>query len=292
MKLPLLDYIRPATLSDAIAALGAHDGDAKVISGGQSLMPMLAFRLTSPKLLVDIGRLPGLDQIVVSEEGIDLGALVTWRAIERDKRLADVHPLLVAAIAHVAHYQIRNRGTVGGSLAHADPAAELPGIAVTCDATLTLVGPNGSRSLRADAFILGGLDTALAPDELVVNLRLPPWRSGRCWAFEEFARRRGDFALAGVAVFYDLDPYGNVYNAHVGVIGVDDRPARLTAVETLLDGRRLDTRLITMAADLARDAVNPSDDIHAEAAYRRDLVGVLVERALARAGNIPLTEAA
>jgi carbon-monoxide dehydrogenase medium subunit len=292
MKLPLLDYIRPATLSDAIAALGAHDGDAKVISGGQSLMPMLAFRLTSPKLLVDIGRLPGLDQIVVSEEGIDLGALVTWRAIERDKRLADVHPLLVAAIAHVAHYQIRNRGTVGGSLAHADPAAELPGIAVTCDATLTLVGPNGSRSLRADAFILGGLDTALAPDELVVNLRLPPWRSGRCWAFEEFARRRGDFALAGVAVFYDLDPYGNVYNAHVGVIGVDDRPARLTAVETLLDGQRLDTRLITMAADLARDAVNPSDDIHAEAAYRRDLVGVLVERALARAGNIPLTEAA
>ncbi|WP_295852212.1 xanthine dehydrogenase family protein subunit M [Tardiphaga sp.] len=292
MKLPLLDYIRPATLSDAIAALGAHDGDAKVISGGQSLMPMLAFRLTSPKLLVDIGRLPGLDQIVVSEEGIDLGALVTWRAIERDKRLADVHPLLVAAIAHVAHYQIRNRGTVGGSLAHADPAAELPGIAVTCDATLTLVGPNGSRSLRADAFILGGLDTALAPDELVVNLRLPPWRSGRCWAFEEFARRRGDFALAGVAVFYDLDAYGNVYNAHVGVIGVDHRPARLTAVETLLDGQRLDTRLITMAADLARDAVNPSDDIHAEAAYRRDLVGVLVERALARAGNIPLTEAA
>ena len=292
MKLPLLDYIRPATLSDAIAALGAHDGDAKVISGGQSLMPMLAFRLTSPKLLVDIGRLPGLDQIVVSEEGIDLGALVTWRAIERDKRLADVHPLLVAAIAHVAHYQIRNRGTVGGSLAHADPAAELPGIAVTCDATLTLVGPNGSRSLRADAFILGGLDTALAPDELVVNLRLPPWRSGRCWAFEEFARRRGDFALAGVAVFYDLDPYGNVYNAHVGVIGVDHRPARLTTVETLLDGQRLDTRLITMAADLARDAVNPSDDIHAEAAYRRDLVGVLVERALARAGNIPLTEAA
>ncbi|MBC7576850.1 MAG: xanthine dehydrogenase family protein subunit M [Tardiphaga sp.] len=292
MKLPLLDYIRPATLSDAIAALGAHDGDAKVISGGQSLMPMLAFRLTSPKLLVDIGRLPGLDQIVVSEEGIDLGALVTWRAIERDKRLADVHPLLVAAIAHVAHYQIRNRGTVGGSLAHADPAAELPGIAVTCDATLTLVGPNGSRSLRADAFILGGLDTALAPDELVVNLRLPPWRSGRCWAFEEFARRRGDFALAGVAVFYDLDAYGNVYNAHVGVIGVDHRPARLTAVETLLDGQRLDTRLITMAADLARDAVNPSDDIHAEAAYRRDLVGVLVERALARAGNIPLTAAA
>jgi carbon-monoxide dehydrogenase medium subunit len=292
MKLPLLDYMRPATLGDAIAALGAHNGDAKVIAGGQSLMPMLAFRLTSPKLLVDIGRLPGLNQIMVSEEGIDLGALVTWRDIERDKRLAEAHPLLAAAIAHVAHYQIRSRGTVGGSLAHADPAAELPGIAVTCDATLTLVGPNGSRSLRADEFILGGLDTALAPGELVVNLRLPPWGPGRCWAFEEFARRRGDFALAGVAVFYDLDSHGQVYNAHVGVIGVDDRPARLTAVEAMLDGQRLDAGLIATVADLARDAVNPSDDIHAEAAYRRDLVGVLVERALARAGNILLTEAA
>jgi carbon-monoxide dehydrogenase medium subunit len=292
MKLPLVDYIRPATLSDAIAALGAHDGDAKVIAGGQSLMPMLAFRLTAPKLLVDIGRLPGLNQIVVSEEGVDLGALVTWRDIERDKRLAEAHPLLAAAIAHVAHYQVRNRGTVGGSLAHADPAAELPGIAVTCDATLTLVGPSGSRSLRADQFILGGLDTALAPDELVVNLRLPLWQPGRCWAFEEFARRRGDFALAGVALFYDLDAHGRVHNTHVGVIGVDDRPARLTAVEALLDGQRLDAGLIARAAELARDAVHPSDDIHAEAAYRRDLLGVLLERALARAGNIMLTAAA
>ena len=292
MKLPLLDYICPATLTDAIAALSMHVGDAKVIAGGQSLMPMLAFRLTSPRLLVDIGRLPGLNQIVVSDESINLGALVTWRDIERDKRLAEAHPLLAAAIAHVAHYQIRNRGTVGGSLAHADPAAELPGIAITCDATLTLVGPNGSRSLRADAFILGGLDTALAPDEIVVNLRLPPWRVGRCWAFEEFARRRGDFALAGVAVFYDLDDHGNSRNTHIGVIGVDDRPVRLTAVEALLDGRPLDVGLIARAADLARDAVNPSDDIHAEAAYRRDLVGVLLERALARAGNILLKEAA
>jgi carbon-monoxide dehydrogenase medium subunit len=290
MKLPLLDYMRPATLSDAIAMLGAHNGDAKVIAGGQSLMPMLAFRLTSPKLLVDIGRLPDLNQIVVSEEGVDLGALVTWRDIERDKRLDEAHPLLAAAIAHVAHYQIRNRGTVGGSLAHADPAAELPGIAVTCDATLTLAGPNGTRLLRADEFILGGLDTALAPDELVVNLRLPPWKPGRCWAFEEFARRRGDFALAGVAVFYDLDGRSNT--AHVGVIGADDRPARLTAVEALLDGQRLDASLIAKAAELARGAVNPADDIHAEAAYRRDLVGVLVERALARAGDILLTEAA
>jgi carbon-monoxide dehydrogenase medium subunit len=292
MKLSPIDYVCPASLNDAIAVLSAHEGNAKIIAGGQSLMPMLAFRLVSPALLVDIGRLPGLDEILISEQGVDLGALVTWRDIERDQRLAQAHPMLAAAIAHVAHYQVRNRGTVGGSLAHADPAAELPGIAVTCDATLTLVGPNGTRFLRADEFILGGLDTDLAADELITNVRLPPWRPGRCWAFEEFARRRGDFALAGVAVFYDLDQRGFTHNAHIGVIGVDNRPARLTAVEALINGERLDAGLIAKAADVACEVVHPADDIHAEAAYRGDLVGVLLERALARAGNIILTESA
>lgn len=292
MKLPALDYTRPATLSEAIAALGAHEGHAKVIAGGQSLMPMLAFRLASPELLVDIGRLPGLDRIAISDQGVDLGALVTWRDIERDPRLRQAHPLLAAAIAHVAHYQIRNRGTVGGSLAHADPAAEMLGIAITCDGIVAIVGSNGTREVAAQEFCLGGLSTVLEHDEIVTNVRLPHWPEPRCWAFEEFARRRGDFALAGVAVFYDPDRDGVTRNAHVGVIGVEDRPARLAAVEALLDGRRLDPGLIRKAADLARECVNPSDDIHAEAAYRRDLVGVLLERALARAGHIVLTEAA
>ncbi|UGV25299.1 xanthine dehydrogenase family protein subunit M [Rhodopseudomonas boonkerdii] len=292
MKLPSLDYARPATLNEAIAILAAQGGDAKAIAGGQSLMPMLAFRLAAPKLLVDIGRLPGLNRIDVSEDGVDLGALVTWRMIERDARLAQAHPLLAAAIAHVAHYQVRNRGTVGGSLAHADPAAEMPGIAVTCDALLTVVGLNGMRIVPAAAFFRGGLETVLAPDELIVNVRLPPWRRARRWGFAEFGRRRGDFAMAGVAVYYDLDVQGDIGDAHVGVIGVADRPVRLKDVEGILNGQRPSVDLIRQAADVARGAVDPSDDIHAEGAYRRELVGVLLERVLATAGNIKIPEAA
>ena len=292
MKLPPLDYVCPATLAEAIAVLSAHGDTAKVIAGGQSLMPMLAFRLASPTLLVDIGRLPGLNRIEISEEGVELGALVTWRDIERDARLAQAHPLLAAAIAHVAHYQIRNRGTVGGSLAHADPAAEMPGIAITCDAVVIIAGPEGTRTVPADQFVLGGLSTILDHDEIVTGVRLPAWPKPRRWAFEEFARRRGDFALAGVAVFYDRDAQGLIRNAHVGVIGVADRPLRLTVVEALLDGQHLTADLVFAAAERARASVDPSDDIHAEAAYRRDLVGVLLERALARAGDLTLAEAA
>ena len=292
MKLPSLDYTCPATLTEAIAALAGHDGEAKVIAGGQSLMPMLAFRLAAPTLLVDIGRLPGLDRIDISQDGVDLGALVTWRMIERDARLAQAHPLLASAIAHVAHYQVRNRGTVGGSLAHADPAAELPGIAVTCDAVLTIAGPNGTRIVPAATFFRGGLETVLAPDELIVSLRLPPWRRGRRWGFAEFARRRGDFAMAGVAAYYNLDAQGGICDAHVGVIGVADRPMRLKDVEHALNGQRPDAAMIRQAADIARGAVDPPDDIHAEGAYRRDLVGVLLERVLASAGDIDMPEAA
>jgi carbon-monoxide dehydrogenase medium subunit len=292
MKLPPLDYIRPATLSEAIAALAAHDGEAKAIAGGQSLMPMLAFRLAAPKLLVDIGRLPDLDRVDISEDGVSLGALVTWRMIERDARLAQAHPLLVAAIAHVAHYQVRNRGTVGGSLAHADPAAEMPGIAVTCEAMLTIAGANGTRIVPAATFFCGGLETVLTPDELIVSLRLPPWRRGRPWGFAEFARRRGDFAMAGVAAYYDLGAGGEICDAHVGVIGVADRPVRLKGVENVLNGRLPSIELIRQAADAARGTVDPEDDIHAESAYRRELVGVLLERVLATAGDIDMPEAA
>ncbi|MGM4904318.1 FAD binding domain-containing protein [Tardiphaga sp. 866_E4_N2_1] len=292
MKLPPLDYICPATLTEAIAALAVHGGNAKVIAGGQSLMPMLAFRLAAPSVLVDIGRLPDLKSISISAEGIDIGALVTWRDIERDVRLAQAHPLFAAAIAHVAHYQVRNRGTVGGSMAHADPAAEMPGIAVTCDATLTIIGSNGTRIVSADEFITGGLSTVLEADEILTSIRLPLWKKARRWAFEEFARRRGDFALAGVAAFFDIDAQGLAYNAHIGVIGVADRPMRLPGVEAILDGRRINADVILQAAAVARDAVDPADDIHAEAAYRRDLLGVLLERALARAANITLPEAA
>jgi carbon-monoxide dehydrogenase medium subunit len=283
MKAPPFDYACPATLAEAVALLAASDGAAKPIAGGQSLMPVLAFRLAAPTLLVDLRKLPGLDRIEVGADGVRLGAKVRWADIEKDARLRTAHPLLAAAIGHVAHYQIRNRGTVGGSLAHADPAAELPGIAVACDAEITIVGAAGTRTMKAAEFFLGALTTALGPDELITGLRLPPWPANRRWGFEELARRRGDFALAGVALYYDVDGAGRAVDAHIGVIGAGDRPHRLPRAEAALDGRVVDAAAIAAAAEAAGASVDPPEDIHASAAYRRALVATLVERALARA---------
>ena len=280
MKLPAFEYACPATLSEAVALLASHDGDAKAIAGGQSLVPMLAFRVASPSLLVDLRKLPGLDQIKITEAGVSLGALVRWRDIEDDARLRRAHPLLAAAIKHVAHYQIRNRGTVGGSVAHADPAAEMPGVVVTCEAAIAVTGKSGARVIPADSFFQGALTTALAPDEIITEIRFPAWPAGRRFGFEEFALRRGDFALAAAAVFYDQDAGGRAANAHVGVIGVGDRPVRLATVEAALNGARVDAAVIARAAAAASAAVDPQDDIHASAAYRRSLVGTMVERAL------------
>jgi carbon-monoxide dehydrogenase medium subunit len=285
MKLPSFAYACPATLSEAVALLAAHDGEAKPLAGGQSLMPMMAFRVALPSLLVDLRKIPELKQIQISDDGVRLGAMARWRDIEDDVRLARAHPLLVAAVAHVAHYQIRNRGTVGGSVAHADPAAEMPGIAITCEAEITAVGKDGSRVLKAVDFFRGALTTALEPDEIITEIRLPPWRVGRRFAFQEFAQRRGDFAMSGVALYYDPDADGRVGNAHVGVIGVGDRPQRLATVEAVLNGCTINDATLAAAAKAASAAVDPHDDIHASAAYRRSLTGTLVERALRSAAR-------
>jgi aerobic carbon-monoxide dehydrogenase medium subunit len=283
MKLPPFEYACPTTLPEAVQLLASRDGDAKAIAGGQSLVPMLAFRLAQPALLVDLRKLNDLRGIRISEKGVTLGAMVRWREIEDDRRLDTAHPLLKAAIAHVAHYQIRNRGTVGGSIAHADPAAEMPGIAMTCDAEIAVVGKAGARVFQAADFFQGALTTALTPDEIIVEVRLPAWPKGRRWGFQEFARRRGDFAMAAAAVFYDQDAGGKAVNAHVGVIGVADRPRRLPSVEAALNGQVIDEATIAKAEAATHAAVDPQDDIHASAAYRRALVGTMVERALKHA---------
>src|ERR1051325_1931391 len=212
MKPAPFDYQAPATLREAISLLSLNP-EAAVIAGGQSLMPVLAFRLATPSLLVDLRRIRELDYIGVGEDGVRLGALVRWRAVEDDQRLVAAHPLLREAVAHVAHYQIRNRGTVGGSLAHADPAAELPGVAVTCEGEIALVGSVGSRTVAADEFFTGPLSTLRRPDEIISELHLPSWPADRRWAFLKFARREGDFALAGILLFYDRDDSGAVGNA-------------------------------------------------------------------------------
>jgi aerobic carbon-monoxide dehydrogenase medium subunit len=279
MKLAAFDYASPATIEEVIALLASRSGTAKIISGGQSLVPMLAFRLASPELLVDLKQLQGLNRIDIFEDGVRLGAKVRWREIERNERLKGAHPLLVEAIRHVAHYQIRNRGTVGGSLAHADPAAEMPGIAITCEAELMIVGPKGKRIDKASDFFKGPLTTSLAPDEILTEIKLPPWLAGRRWAFLEFALRRGDFAIAGVALHYDLVD-GKIADVHIGAIGVGDRPLRLHAAEVVLNGQRLNEVAIEDAAKAAGESVDPPSDIHAPAEYRRALLTTLLARAL------------
>jgi aerobic carbon-monoxide dehydrogenase medium subunit len=280
MKLPPFDYACPTSISEAVALLAAHDGEAKPLAGGQSLVPMMAFRVAAPALLVDLRKLAELRQIKIADDGVTLGAMVRWREILDDARLRTAHPLLVAAVEHVAHYQIRNRGTVGGSVAHADPAAEMPGIAVTCEAKIAVVGSAGERVIAAADFFEGPLITALKPDEIITQIRLPAWPAKRRFGFQEFARRRGDFAMAAAAVFYDEDGGKKARNAHVGAIGVADRPLRLTAAEKVLEGNAIDEATIAKAEQAASDAVDPHDDIHASGAYRKALVGVMVERAL------------
>jgi carbon-monoxide dehydrogenase medium subunit len=285
MKPAPFDYQRAHSVEHAVALLAQHAGTAKVLAGGQSLMPILAFRMASPSVLIDIGRVPGLNTITIDGDGVRLDALVRWCDIERDERLANAHPLLAAAIAHVAHFQVRNRGTVGGSLAHADPAAEMPGIAVACDGVIEIAGPNGLRSVAAKDFFVGVLSTALAEDEIIVALQLPAWPAARRWSFHEFARRRGDFAIAGVAVHFDRDAEGRALNPHIGMIGVADRPLRVEAAEKVLAGHAINAGTIAAACAAARENLSPPSDLHASAAYRAALAETLLERVLVEAAS-------
>lgn len=288
MKPPRFEYAAPASVAEAVALLAARGAGARPIAGGQSLMPLLAFRLAAPEILVDLKRVPGLDKIDIGASGVTLGAKVRWVDIENDKRLSAAHPLLAEAITHVAHYQIRNRGTVGGSIAHADPAAEMPGIAVACDAEIVAAGPKGERRIKAGEFFLGPLQTTLGADEIITAIHLPAWPTtsanmARRWGFLEFSRRRGDFAMAGVAVYWDPDASGKAANAHIGVIGMGDKPSRLAKAEAALNGKAVDAATIEAVAKAASAEVDPSGDIHAGPEYRRALVGTLLERALKKA---------
>ncbi len=285
MKLPAFEYLAPSTPAEVVQLLASHPGEAKVISGGQSLLPIMAFRLAQPSLLIDLRNLKGLDQITIDKTGVVLGARTRWRDVEDDERLTTAHPLLAEAVSHVAHYQIRNRGTVGGSLAHADPASELPCVAATCEAELRLLGPGGERRVKAAQFFLGPLTTALAEDEIILDLRLPAWPSGRRWTFSEFARRPGDFALAGVAVFYDLDAQQRACNTHIGVLGACHYSKRLPLAERALDGKPVNAETAQSVARIASEEADPTGDFHASVQYRKALVATLLERALADAAG-------
>ena len=287
MKFPPLSYLAPRSLDEAIALLQKHGEDAKLLSGGQSLMPMLAFRLASCSILVDLKLVPGLDTITVTDRGVELGARVRWRDIEHDARLPTAHPLLSTAVKHIAHYAIRNRGTVGGSLAHGDPASELPALAVACDATIEVAGPAGRRSLPGHQFFLSPLVTALEPSEIIVSLQFPRWPKARSFGFQEFSRRRGDFAMAGAIVFFDQGRDEQIRSPHVGAFGVADTPLRLAEAESFLEGNKANLRTFEEAASLGVRGIEVRSDIHADSDYRRALLETLIKRALVDAAERP-----
>jgi carbon-monoxide dehydrogenase medium subunit len=276
MKLPPLTYQSPDNLSEAIALLAQHKGAARVIAGGQSLMPLMSLRLAQPSLVIDLAKIADLKKISV--DPLEIGAMVTWAEIEAHEGLKQKIPLLSEAVSHVAHYQIRNRGTLGGSLAHADPAAEFPAVAITLDAVLNVMGPVGSRQIAARDFFVGALETSLAEDEIIVSVDFPQWPKQRRWAFQEFARRHGDFAIAGVILFYDCDKDGRIGNAHVGAFGPFACAQRLTSVEQALNGQIPNRKLIENVARQASAELDIAGDAQGSAAYKRSLIGTLLER--------------
>jgi len=284
---------RPDILGEALALLAEHGDDAKALAGGQSLVPLLNFRLARPAHVIDLERIASLRRLRRSADGLAVGAMVRQRHAETDPEVAAACPLLAAALPHVGHPPIRNRGTIGGSLAHADPAAELPAVAVALDATLIAASARGRRKIPASAFYQTYLTTALEPDELLVETVFPPLppRTGACVL--EVSRRQGDFALVGVALQVTLDDGGTVADARVCFIGVAEVPRRCPEAEAVLTGcSPADAEAVSAAADRAREVLTPASDLHASADYRRDVAGTLLERAFIGAARRPSRRAA
>lgn len=286
MKPPAFEYHRPESVEEALALLAGNE-EAKPLAGGQSLIPAMNFRLAAPAALVDLNRLDALAAIApTAAGGVRLGAMARHRAVETSPLVAECAPLLAETMPWIAHPQIRTRGTVGGSLAHADPAAELPAVMLALGAVLVLQASGGERRVPAAEFFTGLFATALAPGELITAIELParPVRSGH--AFEELARRHGDFALVGVAVQVRLDEAGRCQEARVALLSVGDSPTLAAGVAAALAGRELSAATIRDAAELAGgEEIDPPSDIHASAAYRRQLARVLTRRALSRAAE-------
>jgi len=276
-------YFTPATLDEALALLAEHGGDAKPLAGGQSLVPAMNFRLARPAMLVDLNRIAEL-AYVRADSGVSIGAMTRQRAVERSDVVARAAPLLAEAMPSIAHAQIRNRGTVGGSIAHADPSAELPAVMLALEARFRAQSARGERSIPAGEFFKGMLETALEPGELLVEITVPPLAIRSGTAFLEMARRHGDYALVGVAALVTLDPRGRCQTARIACLSVGDGPVLLVEAGKVLAGHSPSEELLRAAGDAAATSdVDPPSDIHASAAYRRQLVAVLTRRALARA---------
>lgn len=290
MKPPKFDYIRPSTVEQALAALAQANGDGKIIAGGQSLLPMLNFRLVSPTVLIDINRIKELDYVRELPDGaLQIGALTRHHTLETSPVVKRLFPVLNAAMAHVAHLAIRNRGTIGGSITHADPAAELPLMMLLLDTRIGIASPAGRREVDAADFFVAALTSAVEEDEIVTDIAVPGLPANHGWAFEEVARRSGDFALAAVGVILVVEG-GRISEARIGVMGVGDTPMRIDDAETVLYDETCDDATLDAVVRAVRATVEPTTDLHGSADYRRHLVGVLARRAVATAWRRALGE--
>lgn len=282
MKPASFDYIAADSVEGAVAALAAAGADAKIIAGGQSLVPMLNFRLLRPSALIDINRVAGLSFITETENDIRVGALTRHHQLEISPIIVRHLPILSCAMTHVAHLAIRNRGTIGGSLSHGDPAAELPMLALLLNAELHIASAAGRRTVAARDFFLDALTVDLAAGDIVTEIALPKLPPKTGWGFEEVARRHGDFALAAAAVTLTVSG-GTIAEARIALTGVGPTALRATEAEALLLGHALEKHLTGRTVEAVRAAIDPDTDLHASADYRRHLTGVLAGRALAAA---------
>jgi carbon-monoxide dehydrogenase medium subunit len=279
-------YAAPDTIEDALELLAEHGDEAKILAGGQSLMPLMNFRLVRPSIVVDINRLNGLNDIAEDPDGtLRIGALVRQRHLERWTAARPTWGMLHRALSMMGHLGIRTRGTIGGSLAHADPASELPAILLVHDGVVVAWRRGTRRTIRARELFKGPLTTSLHPDELVVEVRLPNPHSGATWAFEEVARRHGDFALVGIAAMLTTSNRGVVEAARLAVFGVGGTAVRVASAEDWLRGRVLNHDTITEAARIATQDLDPQTDLQATAAYRKRVAQVLLQRALTHQGG-------
>lgn len=285
MKPPSFDYVAPRSPEEVIELLGQHGSAAKVLAGGQSLVPLLNLRLAGPEMLVDINAVEGLDGLSAWDGGLAIGALVRQSDLEGAELVHERLPLLAEASALVGHPAIRHRGTLGGSLAHADPAAELPAAALALEATLVARGRQGTRSLAASEFFTGYLTTALQPDELLTQVRVPGVPRGTGSAFVEVSRRSGDFAICGAAALVTLDAGGRCDRVRLALCGVGSGPVRARGVEDALLGEVPSGTVLEEAVQRVHADIDPPSDIHGSAAYRRKLAVVMARRAIELAAS-------
>lgn len=281
MKPPPFDYLAPTTIEDALT-LFSQSADSRFLAGGQSLMPMLNMRIASPERLIDLNRIDGLVGVSERDGEIVIGAMTRQRQLERDAMLRERLPLIAMALRHVGHLQTRNRGTIGGSLCHLDPSAELPAIAVAYDAVLQAAGPDGTRDIPIDAWPTSLMETSLREGEMLAAIRFKPWGARAGYGFQEFARRHGDFAIAGAVALLDFDEQGCIARASLTAFGVHSAPVRLRQAEAMLTGTKTGAALFAEAAAACRGIATLSDP-HYSAAYRGEVASAMAERALAQA---------